>query len=312
AHRQLFTTQWERPNVLPGRRNLAAVVIGAVLAGGPVLFVQHVVDRHIEQQGQAEVETTARRGIALAESRIKRVAAGLSALSGHGIDGCSAADRAALSAAAFDLATVKELAVVDAAGETLCTDHGLPLGQRRVVSSIATRSAANLLVEVIALDDRRDRFVRIRRTGRNGNGLAALVPAELMLPQTASDGGSLRAYTVGLTRDGTVIGESGTPSGDGEVEAERITTLLKSKDFGLTVNSAMSRAGAVAARSDIRGFGLAAAGCILVVIGWTFLFVRLRQRDNPIAEMRRALHNGEFVPYFQPILDIGNGRLEGA
>jgi sensor c-di-GMP phosphodiesterase-like protein len=50
----------------------------------------------------------------------------------------------------------------------------------------------------------------------------------------------------------------------------------------------------------------------MVLILWCFVFVRWRHRDNPIAEMRRALQAGEFVPYFQPILDISNGRLEGA
>src|SRR5262245_57142724 len=127
--------------VLPGRRKLAAVAIGAVLAGVPVLSMQYMVDHYIEQQGRAEVELTARRGLALAEWRIRRVIAGLIELGSRGIDGCSVAERDALSVATFDIMPIKELAVVDPAGETLCTNHGLALGERRISSRNVARSA---------------------------------------------------------------------------------------------------------------------------------------------------------------------------
>jgi sensor c-di-GMP phosphodiesterase-like protein len=42
------------------------------------------------------------------------------------------------------------------------------------------------------------------------------------------------------------------------------------------------------------------------------LIFRLRQHDNPVAEIERALRHGEFIPYYQPIVDITNGRLRGA
>jgi sensor c-di-GMP phosphodiesterase-like protein len=40
--------------------------------------------------------------------------------------------------------------------------------------------------------------------------------------------------------------------------------------------------------------------------------VRWRRRDNPVEEMLRAIEADEFVPYYQPVLDITSGRLEGA
>src|SRR6185312_7453171 len=35
-------------------------------------------------------------------------------------------------------------------------------------------------------------------------------------------------------------------------------------------------------------------------------------RDNPIAELEHGLKAGEFVPYYQPIMDIVTGKLRGA
>ena len=43
-----------------------------------------------------------------------------------------------------------------------------------------------------------------------------------------------------------------------------------------------------------------------------FILFPKRGRDNPVAELERALKAGEFVPYYQPIVDITNGRLRGA
>ena len=42
------------------------------------------------------------------------------------------------------------------------------------------------------------------------------------------------------------------------------------------------------------------------------LLLPKRERDNPVAELERALKAGEFVPYYQPIVDIRSGRLRGA
>jgi sensor c-di-GMP phosphodiesterase-like protein len=51
----------------------------------------------------------------------------------------------------------------------------------------------------------------------------------------------------------------------------------------------------------------------LALIGAAFAMVmRLRSAGNPVVEMKRALKAGEFVPYYQPIVDITSGQLRGA
>ena len=42
------------------------------------------------------------------------------------------------------------------------------------------------------------------------------------------------------------------------------------------------------------------------------LVVPCRQRNSPIDEIERAMIAGEFVPYYQPIVDINAGKLLGA
>jgi sensor c-di-GMP phosphodiesterase-like protein len=114
-----------------------------------------------------------------------------------------------------------------------------------------------------------------------------------------------------LADDGSVIGESGAgpaePAGRGGV-----TARLRSEAYGLTVTSAMARTALTAEQSDLRAAVILADMVLVLMIIVLIIFLRLRQGDNPIFELERALAAGEFVPYYQPILDITNGRLEGA
>jgi len=302
----------ENQRVPPLQRKIAVISTGIVLASVLALSFQYFVEYRIEQQGRDEVENSARRGIALAEARIGRAIAGLVELGRRGISGCSAAEREALGAMAFEIMPVKELAVVDGNGAVLCTSHGLDMGEQHVASRSMVRSAAGVLLEIVAVGERRSRMVRVRRTSRDGKGVAALIPAELLLAQVVLDGGSQRAHAVMVAPDGTTIVETGRQAAGGEGDTDRIVATRKSDDYGLAVTSSMSRAGLATSRADMR------ASAILAGVGASVLIVPLvafgwrRRRDNPIADLRRALQADEFMPYYQPILDISNGRLEGA
>ena len=48
-----------------------------------------------------------------------------------------------------------------------------------------------------------------------------------------------------------------------------------------------------------------------IIAGFVVLVTR-RSPHNPVAEIERALEAGEFVPYYQPIVDIRSGQLRGA
>src|SRR5262245_35798496 len=126
---------------LPGK--LAAVAIGIALASVLALSLQYFVEHRVEQQGQEEVEIIAGRSIALADRRIARVCTGFAELGQLGVDGCTTTERQALSATAFEIMPIKELAIVDRNGAILCTNHGLALGELQVISRSAVRSAAN-------------------------------------------------------------------------------------------------------------------------------------------------------------------------
>ncbi len=191
------------------RRNIFAIIVGAILAGVPLVAFNFWLDGLIDRQGEAEVGTSARRAIALAETRIRDTVAMLDGLAARGIDACEPSQIEAMRRATFSTIPVKEVSIVGADGETLCTDLGLPVGQRTTLSSDLLVGAGGYWFEIIVLPTG-ERMVRLRRqVGAGPNGVAALVPATLFLPQVSTQGGPFSAYARIMTRQGAVIGEGG-------------------------------------------------------------------------------------------------------
>ena len=292
------------------RRNLFAIAAGVFLIGAPLVAFDFWLGGVIDRQGQAEVDTSAKRAIALAESRTTTAIAALDALAARGVNSCMAADVDAMRAALFDVIPVKQLAIVGPDGQTLCTDLGLPPGERKILSSEPLAGAGGYMLDVIEIS-KGHTMVRFRRAADAGpNAIAALVPATLFVPQVTSQGGLFS----GSARVDTAGGMSIVKNADrsGRAAAGLLIGRAKSEKFGMGVEIMMSPDRVIANNSDLRWLGLTATGAILAaMMGFVFLIPR-RNPDNPVAELERALRAGELVPYYQPIVDIRSGQLRGA
>jgi sensor c-di-GMP phosphodiesterase-like protein len=66
---------------------------------------------------------------------------------------------------------------------------------------------------------------------------------------------------------------------------------------------------------EFAGLQLIARGAMLVFfgcgLGMLLMMIRKNGRD-PVAELKRALRNGEIIPYYQPTVDLKSGRVRGA
>jgi sensor c-di-GMP phosphodiesterase-like protein len=293
------------------RTKLVAVVVGVVLAGLPMAAFSFWLDYFIEQQGREEVNLMARRQLALADARVARVVDSLGELARRGFDSCRAVHIEALRQANFATTPIKELSLLGPDGQTLCTDLGIALGMRKVVSSQPLTFDGGVAIEVISLADRKDAMIRLRRSGVDGTvGVAALMPMELFFPQLSNRGGPSNSHARLMTRDGTLLAENGVAL-PGSAD-RRFTTTLQSERHNLTAIVSMPREHVLAGHADLRRAGTVVTGVIaLAIIGFA-LIAPARRRDHPADEIERALKAGEFVPYFQPIIDITSGRLRGA
>jgi sensor c-di-GMP phosphodiesterase-like protein len=301
--------------VSPGHRKLAAIVAGVLLAGGPALAFHLWLDRVAVQRGQDEVDFAARRTIALAESRIAWVAHALDKLTERGMQSCRPASLEAMREATFATTPIKEISVVAGNGRTLCTDLGGTFPLREAVIPETSAPAREVLIEVVRIGSERRPLVRIRRTpGPEKAGLAALVPPDLLIAQVATDGSPVASHVRLTTYGGAIIGELGSPP----IDVDDVTAAqasLSSSQYGISATLTLWRDVLHLSDGGIGRAGTAAlSGLALLLLGFGSL-LRLSHKpeaDNPVAEMERALAAGEFVPYYQPIVDIRSGRLRGA
>jgi sensor c-di-GMP phosphodiesterase-like protein len=292
------------------RRKVVAIAVGALLAGAPLIAFEFWLGGLIDRQGQAEVETSAKRAIALAESRVTQVVGALDDLAAHGVNSCQPNHVEAMRMTAFDTAPIKEIAVIGPDGQTLCTHLGLPLGQRKVLASEPLSGAEDYMLDIIQLENGQPMVRLHHNVGAGPNGIAALVPAFLFLPQVSTQGGPFNAYARISTASGALIGEIGErPAGAADA---MFMARTKSGKFGFNVEIAMSRAPVVAGHADLKWLGMFATGAFVVILGVFGILMRRRASDNPVADMERALAAGEFVPYYQPVVDIRSGQIRGA
>jgi sensor c-di-GMP phosphodiesterase-like protein len=90
------------------------------------------------------------------------------------------------------------------------------------------------------------------------------------------------------------------------------TAKAASEHFGFQAEIATPRAQAATSQADLKWLGIYASGAMVLIAGVIVLLLPRRNNNNPVAEIERALAAGEFVPYYQPIVDIRSGQLRGA
>jgi sensor c-di-GMP phosphodiesterase-like protein len=292
------------------RRNLFAIAAGVFVVGAPLIAFDFWLDSLIERQGQAEVDTSARRAVALAESRIVHTVDALNKLAGRGVDSCRPDHLDAMRQTAFTTVPTKEITIVGPDGQTLCTDLDLGRAARKIISSEPLTGVEGYFFDVVQLFTGQQ-LVRFRRAAANGSSqLAAWVPAGLFKPQISSEGGPFGASAQIHTAAGHAIG--GVSERRPQSAEATFVGKAKSAKYGFDVEIAMSRERALAGQTDLKWLGVFGTGALVVIITAFAMILPRRSPDNPVAELERALRAGELVPYYQPIVDIRSGQLRGA
>jgi sensor c-di-GMP phosphodiesterase-like protein len=111
------------------------------------------------------------------------------------------------------------------------------------------------------------------------------------------------------TAHGTVIGESGHAIPLGDLDSA-LKISHRSNKYGFTLSIALPRS--AVGQSDLTELGLIAKAAFAILLLGFALLLPKRTPSDPVTELQRALEAGEFIPYYQPIVDIRSGQLRGA
>src|SRR3954468_19805562 len=149
------------PLPIPSRTSLKIIgaVVGILAAAAPIILF----NTWLKKQGDDEVAITAAWALGSAEIQLGQSITALEDLSARGIDSCGPAHVEAMRQAALTTGPVKQVMLIGSNGEVLCTDTGGAAGRTEVLASAAGGSP-DIVFDVIRLADRRDRFLRIRKS----------------------------------------------------------------------------------------------------------------------------------------------------
>ena len=297
------------PLSIPTRTSLKIIgaVIGILLAGSPIVLF----NAWLKKQGDDEVAITAAWALGSVEIQLGQTIAALRDLSARGVDSCGPAHVEAMRQASLLTGPVKQIMLIGPNEETFCTDTGGAAPPYELLTSAAGGSP-DIVLDVIRLADRGDRFLRIRKSGQAGKpGLAALLPASLLLPQASTQGERLLPYAHIAMSDGTPVGISGVAP-DRATQQAQFFDGLRSKQYPLAITVSMPRGGVIADPDGLRPIGMAIIGGIVLGILVCVLLLSGRRPAGSAAVMAKAIRDDEFVPYYQPLVDLQTGRLLGA
>jgi sensor c-di-GMP phosphodiesterase-like protein len=291
-----------------GKYKWLVAVVSVLLTCGPVLWFTF----WLQKQGQAEVSIAANWSIRIAELMIDQAVTRFHELDARGIRSCGVSDVEILQRTSFASDSITELAVVDRNGQTLCTDHGNVFVARDIIVTAAT-SNSEIMLDVVRTAESNERLLRVRRLASPGRpSLSALLRASQLLPRVAPDGAPFSGYARMTLADGTLVGTSGVEPTENDQRIDQIIGRTKSERYGPIVTVAMVRSGVLADYDDLRRIGMVVTGMSALLLLTCALVIPWRQSRNPISEIKDALISDEFVPYYQPIIDISSGKLLGA
>jgi sensor c-di-GMP phosphodiesterase-like protein len=295
--------------VIPRRLGkIAAVIVGALLTAMPVIGIKLAVDAYIDRQAANDVRLAAQRAVARAEWRIGQAIAALATIGASPLRSCADIDLVAMQRIMMATTPVKDIVIADERGNPRCLTGWM---KEHPVSRELRTADDRVFVSVVRQAEEGQRMLRIRwRRSGDPLQLYASVPVDMLLPDGVSGLAASDPVVRVMLNEGTLIA---APSDRPESAADGVAVSAhnESSRYPLVVTAAVSRGAALREHSDLRAFGTAAGILLALVVVAVGLFVSWRDRANPIVGMERALRAGEFIPHYQPIVDLRSGAILG-
>lgn len=285
---------------------------GLLLAATPYLIVNQALQFHVEHQARGKLEAAVTSTLGLIENRLDHATTILVDLAAANVDSCTPASLAAMRRAVFSSIPLKELSIIGEDGRTLCTHIGAE-PEERTLSRELSLSSRRLAIAVARFRDRNDRAVQLRLDRIGKPSLAALIPSNTLLPEAgAEEANGGRRIRVVLDGGEVIASQPQSEEGTSFEKDGSIGVQRRSERFPILVDAERGRATIGDEYRDLLMMGRLAAILITALgLGLAWLWIERNQND-PVAELKHAIANGEIIPFYQPLVDLETGRIHGA
>lgn len=306
------------------RQTIKAVFAAAVILSlGPLVAVQFTLNTYADLRGKTEVEAAAQRYATRAERTLDEAINLLQKIDTSKITTCLPDVKMTLRRIVWKSDTIDFIGLVDENGFVMC---GEPVALIQKGAILPARTPESPVIEIGIEGDGRalSRKPLVSWTLEGGVRLVARIKAENLNIDAGPDylrrtrrvevqlaDGSLW-YSVGGPMKSEKAEDADPDSTDGTAEDDsRISVEIPSKKYPFVTSVSVARSAARSLVAPLEHGAIAAAvGFFLLASGIAFA-VSFRQEDTTADEVAIGIKNREFVPFYQPVMDIDTGLVQG-
>ena len=310
------------------RQTVRAVFAAAVILSlGPLVAVQFTLNTYADLRGKSEVEAAAQRYATRAERTLDETLSLLQDINIGGSTTCLPKVKRNLRKIVWRSDTIDFVGLVDKNGFVMCGEP-VSLIEKGAILPAITPDSPVIEIGIEGGAKEVSRKPLVSWTLKNGVRLVARIKAENLNIDAGPDylrrtrkvevrlsDGSLW-YSIGsmMLSDNTAKSKTkvkDAPSVDKTANEDRISIRIPSEKYPFVTSVSVSRDAARSLITPLEHGAIAAAfGFFLLASGIAFA-VSFRQEDTTGDEVAVGIRNREFVPYYQPVMDIDTGCVQG-
>ncbi|GGB43288.1 hypothetical protein GCM10011316_14110 [Roseibium aquae] len=287
-----------------------AVAIAIVLAAAPLFAANMVLNNYAVSQARSEMEGMGQRHIQRAEEAISDTVTVLQRLDRDDVQTCETGDRLIYQKLVAEMGMIDALGLVDASGRRMCIVPDIELTGDAILPSVRPDGP---LVGIGMLDREYlgARAAVISWDLRDGTRLFAEVTPAVIASDPGPD------YLLSYRRSELHLGDNLFWYGVGGYNSaatnpdDTIVVSIWSQNYPLRATVIAPRSAAIQVVQPLK------VVAFLAFVGMAVLFVAIsvwfswRPETEANDEFVAAIKNGEFIPYYQPVIDIETGKLRG-
>lgn len=289
------------------------MLIGVALAAIPIIGINVLLGFNLITSAQREVDYVAGEVLSLSESRLDDAATALIGLGLKNLSECSRTALDLLQKAEQRANFAAEVALVDRSGSAFCATNGQPRVVRRTSPEHDTLNPNVTLATVAIGEGGASQLIRLTWETEAPTTIRVLIPGERLFPHFLKSRLTAAFIAQLSTIDGRLVVRRSLVEDAVDERSSQLPSVVStaaSQRYPLKVDIEVPGGALLRANSGLF-FYANIGGCVFAAVVVFGLFLFRRRMGGPVREIADGIRNGEFVPYYQPVIDITTGKLAG-